>query len=86
MARGEFCFWLHQPQLIKTRLEVPGTDQMETEQSGTGEAQGATVLDSVDPFPNLRRLSGPSRSLLKTYFEKNAPVELPKDHTTVAFS
>ena len=43
-------------------------------------------MNSVDPFPHLRRFSDPSRSLLNTYFEQNVPIELSKDHTTVASS
>ena len=44
------------------------------------------VLNSLHAFPYLRRLSGPSCTLLNKYFGKNTPVTLSKDHTTVAFS
>ena len=86
-ATGESCFTvLHQSQQHHTRFEDFGTNNEETDLSDTGNTQGNTVLNSIDPFPNLRRLSGPSRSLLKSYFDKNVPVILSKDHKTVAFS
>ena len=62
------------------------TDTADGGQTDVENSRGDPVLNSLDPFPFLRRLSGPSRSLLKKYFDQNPPVELSKDHTTVAFS
>ena len=76
---GEPCFTvLHRPHQLRGQLD----DQI----SDGSEPRGDPALNSLDPFPHSRRLSGPSRSLLKKYFDENVPVELAKDHTTVAFS
>ena len=75
---------LHQSKFHSSRLEDLEIGTVDTGPSGEDENQGPYFLD---PYPHLRRgLSGPRRSLLKTYFEKNPPATLSKDHTTVAFS
>ena len=47
---------------------------------------GGIGLNSVDPYPHLRRPTGPSCSSLNKYFEQNHAMVLSKDHTTVAFN
>ena len=69
----------------KRYLDSGGSDN-DTDQFSLGRPQETQYLNSLDPYPELRRLTGPSRSLLKRYFEENVPVSLSKDHTTVAFS
>ena len=87
VAEGEPCFnVLHCSHQLGGSLDPQDTDDSGAAPSSSRGNQGGTVLNTLDPFPHLRRLSGPSRSLLKKYFETNAPVELSKDHTTVAFS
>ena len=71
---------------MRGQLDARDTDNSETGQARPRGIQGKTVLNTLDPFPLLRRLSGPSWSLLQNYFDTNIPVELSKDHTTVAFS
>ena len=87
VSNGESCFAvLHQSKFHSSHLEDLATGTVETGPSGKEENQGPIWLNSYDPYPHLRRPSGPSRSFFKTYFEKNPPTTLSKDHTTVAFS
>ena len=66
-------------------MEDLDTDTADGSQTDVENLRGNPLLHSLDPFPLLTRLSGPSRSLLKKYFDQSHPVNLPKDHTTVAF-
>ena len=86
-AKGESCFSvLYRPHQLAGQVGDLDTDTADGGQTDVENSRGDPVLNSLDPFPFLRRLSGPSRSLLKKYFDQNPPVELSKDHTTVAFS
>ena len=86
-AKGESCFSvLYRPHQLAGQVGDLDTDTADGGQTDVENSRGDPVLNSLDPFPFLRLLSGPSRSLLKKYFDQNPPVELSKDHTTVAFS
>ena len=54
--------------------------------SGNDGELGEPRLNSMDPLPGIRHLSGQSRGNLKEYFERNVPIELPRDHPTIALS
>ena len=45
-----------------------GASDNDADQSSLGFQQGTQYLNSLDPYPELRRLTGPSRSLLKRYY------------------
>ena len=85
-ASGESFFAvLHEPHQLRGEVGDYYAESTDGDQAGTSRDCN-TVLNSLGPIHHLRRLSGPSRSLLKKYFETNPPVNLSTDHTTVAFS
>ena len=63
---GESCFSVfYHPHQLSRQVGDYGTDTADDDQTDTTRP-GNTVLNSLKPFPYLRTLSGPTRSLLRT--------------------
>ena len=65
---------------------VPQNSDVDADLSGNDGELGEPRLNSMDPLPGIRHLTGQSRGILKEYFERNVPIELPRDHPTIALS
>ena len=65
---------------------VPQNSDADADLSGNDGELGEPRLNSMDPLPGIRHLTGQSRGILKEYFERNVPIELPRDHPTIALS
>ena len=77
---------LHKDTTPDVNYVVPSHSDVDADMSGNDGELEATRLNSMDPFPGLRHLSGRSRGMLKEFFEKNVPIQLPRDHPTLALS
>ena len=79
LPTGDSCFTvLHAAQKHSGQLAGLEIGNSEAERSETEDTLEGIGLNSVDPYPHLRRLTGLSRYLLETFFEKNVPVTLSK--------